>query len=64
VDDVVSVVMSSTNCTLEEAAIEVWEAHHYGKAPVHFDTEETCNRIAREIMRIGVVTEVVPEWKD
>ena len=63
-DEVVSVVMSSTNCSFEEAAIEVWEAHHYGKVPVHFDSEETCHRIAREIMRIGVVTEVLPEWED
>ena len=62
-DDVVESLMEATRCDLEEAAIEAWEAHHYGKAPVHFDEDRTAlHRPARIINRVGVVTEIVPEF--
>ena len=35
-DDVVSVLMQATGCDEQEAYIEMWEAHTFGKAPVHF----------------------------
>ncbi len=64
IQDVVDVLMTATGCTLEEAAIETWEAHHFGKAPVHFADQVECERAARVINAIGVVTEVGPEWND
>lgn len=63
-DEVVEVLMRATGCGEEEAAIEMWEAHVYGKAPVHFDSKEECRRVAGVIERIGVRTEVSPEWDD
>lgn len=64
VDEVVAVLMQATGCTLEEASIETWEAHHYGRAPVHFAGREKCQEVAGVISRIGVKTEVRPEWID
>ena len=49
---------------VEEAEIETWEAHTYGKAPVHFSSKEECERAAGVIATIGVKTEVAPEWDD
>lgn len=64
VDEVVAAIMAATNCDLQEAAIETWEAHHMGKAPVHFATYEECDKAADIIGRIGVRTEVVKEWDE
>ncbi|MBS1704676.1 MAG: ATP-dependent Clp protease adaptor ClpS [Armatimonadetes bacterium] len=64
IDQVVSILMKATACTLEEAAIETWEAHHYGKANVHFSSKDECESAARVINSIGVVTDVCPEWND
>lgn len=63
-DEVVLVLMHATGCDLQEASIETWEAHTFGKAAVHFDTKEACERVARMIAVIGVRTEVMPEWDD
>lgn len=64
VDEVIEVLILATGCTIEEAAIETWEAHTYGQAAVHFDTEPTCHDVARLIGSIGVRTEVQPEWAE
>lgn len=61
---VVQVLMAATRCTQEEAEIETWEAHTYGKAPVHFASQQECEEVATVIQRIGVKTEVCPEWDD
>ncbi len=63
-DEVIVALMAATGCDLEEASIEAWEAHHYGKAPVHFADQSTCVDAAATISRIGVVTDVLPEWND
>lgn len=63
-DEVVEVLMRATRCDEEEAAIEMWEAHTYGKAPVHFASREECLAAAGIIETIGVRTEVAPEWDD
>ena len=63
-DEVVEVLMRATGCDAEEAAIEMWEAHTYGKAPVHFASREECEAAAGTIASIGVRTEVQPEWDD
>lgn len=64
VDEVVMILIRATKCSHEEAAIETWEAHHHGKAAVHFDTKEICNHVAQVISSIGVQTEVCKEWDD
>ena len=63
-DEVVAVLMRATLCDEEEAAIEMWEAHTYGKALVHFASKEECEAAAGIIEGIGVRTEVAPEWDD
>ena len=63
-DEVIDVIMLATSCPFEEARIETWEAHTYGKAPVHFADEAECIRVATTISKIGVKTEVRKEWGD
>jgi len=63
-DEVVEVLMRATGCGIEEAAIEMWEAHTFGKAPVHFSARGECDEAARIIASIGIKTEVRPEWED
>ena len=63
-DEVIDVLMRATMCTKDEAVIETWEAHTYGKAPVHFSNRVDCVEIAGIISNIGVQTEVKPEWED
>ncbi len=63
-NDVVSALVLATGCELQEALIETWEAHTFGKASVHFAPEEECQEAAAVIARIGVRTEVRPEWDD
>jgi len=63
-DEVIEVLMEATGCDVEEAAIEMWEAHHFGKAPVHFAAKSECEAAAAIIASVGVKTEVSPEWQD
>ncbi|MGV3615943.1 MAG: ATP-dependent Clp protease adaptor ClpS [Fimbriimonas sp.] len=64
IDEVIDAVMRATGCDPEEAFIETWEAHHFGKAPVHFASKPECEDAASVISAIGVRTEVSPEWED
>ena len=64
VEEVIDVLVQATGCNVQEAEIETWEAHTYGKAPVHFSTKAECENAAAVISRIGVKTEVAPEWED
>lgn len=63
-DDVIFALIEGTGCDLQEAAIEAWEAHTYGEAPVHFGTETDCAQAAEPLNRVGVRTDVRPEWPD
>jgi ATP-dependent Clp protease adaptor protein ClpS len=63
-EEVVEILMIATGCTAEEAGIEMWEAHTYGKAPVHFASKDECDETACIIGSIGLKTEVSPEWND
>lgn len=63
-DAVIYALMQATNCDLREAEIETWEAHTFGKAPVHFAAKDECDSAAGIIRAIGVKTEVTPEWCD
>lgn len=63
-DAVMKAIVEATGCTLEEAHIETWEAHQYGQAAIHFAGQEACAAVASIVSRIGVRTEVRPEWDD
>lgn len=63
-DEVVSVLMIATGCDLEEATIEMWEAHTFGKAGVHFAAKDECEYVAGIIGSVGIKTEVTQEWPE
>lgn len=63
-DEVMLTIMQATGCDAEEAYCEMWEAHTYGKAPVHFASRAECEEVAKIISRIGVATEVTLEWQE
>jgi len=63
-DVVVDLLMEATGCDEQEAFIEMWEAHHFGKAPVHFSTIAECEKAAGIIASGGVKTTVEPEFID
>jgi ATP-dependent Clp protease adapter protein ClpS len=63
-DDVILVLMRSTGCSAQEAYIETWEAHNFGKASVHFAEQRECEVVASIISSIGVKTTVQREWED
>ncbi len=64
IDDVILAIMTATNCDAQEAFMETWEAHTYGKAPIHFADQVECVQVARIIEQIDVKTEVCLEWND
>jgi ATP-dependent Clp protease adapter protein ClpS len=64
VDEVVFVLMRATGCDQSEAEMETWEAHTFGRAPVHFAKEAECRQAAQVIASIGVKAEVAREWED
>jgi ATP-dependent Clp protease adapter protein ClpS len=63
-EEVVETIAYATCCTMDEAYCETWEAHHYGKAAIHFGSQEVCCAVASIVSNIGVRTEVRPEWDD
>ena len=64
VDEVVQILMVATNCDVQEAFMEMWEAHTFGKAPVHFAARQECEQVAGVISSIGVRTRVQKEWEN
>lgn len=63
-DEVIGMLMKATGCMAEEAYIEAWEAHTYGKAPCHFAERTECEVVAAMISTIGVRTVVQREWEE
>jgi ATP-dependent Clp protease adapter protein ClpS len=63
-EDVVAILMRATGCDEEEAFIEMWEAHTFGRADVHFAGRDECERVADVIATVGVRTLVTSEWND
>lgn len=63
-EEVIEILMRATGCSAEEAYMETWETHHYGKASVHFSKRDECEVIAAMIGTIGIRTLVQPEWDD
>ncbi len=63
-DEVIEVLMRATGCDMQEAYIEMWEAHTFGKASVHFSNRADCEEAALVIQSIGIQTEVTLEWPE
>jgi ATP-dependent Clp protease adapter protein ClpS len=63
-EQVIEILMRSTGCGLEEAAIEAWEAHTFGRASVHFSTKTECEIVGVMISSVGLKTEISREWDD
>ena len=61
---VVAALIRATRCDAEEAEIEMWEAHTFGKASVHFAGEQECREAADVLGRAGLKAEVVREWPE
>lgn len=60
-EQVISVLIAATQCSLDEAKMETWEIHNLGKSVVHVDSLEKCEAIGVIIGRIGLqvtITEV------
>ena len=54
-------LMQITKCDENEAYMEMWEAHTYGKAFCHFASEEECGKIAWALSSHGLKTQVVKD---
>ncbi|MBC8063383.1 MAG: ATP-dependent Clp protease adaptor ClpS [Chlorobia bacterium] len=63
-DEVIEILMRATGCDMQEAYIEMWEAHTFGKASVHFSSKEECDDAAATISSVGIKTEVTLEWPE
>ncbi len=63
-DEVIEVLMRATGCDMQEAYIEMWEAHTFGKASVHFANRSECEDVAQVIGSVGIKTEVSLEWPE
>lgn len=63
-DQVIEILMRATGCGTQEAFVEAWEAHHFGKTPVHFAELSECEIVAHMISSIGLKTEVRREWAE
>lgn len=63
-DVVIAAIQAATRCDVEEAYLEAWEAHHFGKAPIHFATREECAYAQAIMLSVGVHATVEPEWSD
>lgn len=63
-EEVIAILVFATNCSVDEAVIEAWETHHYGKANVHYSDEAECRGVAAIVSTIGLVTDVKKEWDD
>ncbi len=60
-DEVISILMKATSCSIDEASIETWEIDHLGKSVVHQGSEKECSKAAAIIRTIGIKVEVREE---
>lgn len=63
-ETVVHTLIRATNCTESEAELETYEAHHCGKASVHFAGREECLEAVEILTCAGIKAEVRKEWLD
>lgn len=61
VEQVMAILVEATGCDEQEAAIETWEIDRLGRSTVHHGGQETCERAAAVIRRIGIKVTVDEE---
>ena len=61
VEQVVSILLIATGCSLEEAEIETWEIHHLGRSVVHHGSQKVCEDVAEIVRQIGIRVTVTEE---
>jgi ATP-dependent Clp protease adaptor protein ClpS len=59
-EEVMTVLVIATACTVEEAYVEAWEIDHFGSCIVHRATEAECRDAAEVIKTIEIPVEVRP----
>ena len=57
-EEVESILIHATGCSVREAKIETWEVHNLGKSTVHHGAKSECGRAAEIIRSIGIKVEV------
>lgn len=60
-DEVITILMIATGCSLDDAYIEAWEIDHYGQCIVHSADEPECIGVADVIATIGINVEATPD---
>ncbi|MHB8635993.1 MAG: ATP-dependent Clp protease adaptor ClpS [Fimbriimonadaceae bacterium] len=60
-DEVITILIAATRCSIEEASIETWEIDHLGKSVVHLAEAPECHTVAAVISTIGIRVEVLEE---
>lgn len=60
-EEVVTILVFATSCTVQEAAMETWEIDRLGSSVVHHGEEAECRRAAKVISTIGIRVEVAQE---
>ena len=61
VEEVVSILLLATGCSLEEAEIETWEIHNLGQSVVHHGGQAACEEVAGVVRQIGIRVTVTEE---
>jgi ATP-dependent Clp protease adapter protein ClpS len=59
-EQVIQILMTATQCSPDEAAMETWEVHHLGKSVVHVAGQAECDSVAEKIRTIGITVTVEP----
>ena len=60
-DEVITILMIATGCSMDDAYIEAWEIDHYGQCIVHSADEPECVSVADVIATIGIKVEATPD---
>lgn len=60
-EEVVTILVLATSCTIQEASMETWEIDRLGSSVVHQGDESECRRVAKVISTIGIRVEVTQE---
>ena len=57
-EQVETILIVATGCSVREAKMETWEVHNLGKSTVHHGAQSECERVAEVIRTIGIKVEV------
>jgi len=60
-EEVITILVIATGCTLQEAYIEAWEVDHYGRCVVHRGSQDECEQVAEIVATIGIQVQASPD---